>query len=210
MKPYNFYKPRVGINYPTEQVFAAAVLAYTDSVYDASNKTRATDYLESRTEFTQDVLDRAREVIRYYQGLSFKILGGARISPLNLKLMELASADTVTSLDIGAIAFAPQGYYVAKKRLDFDDRVRYAAGGLVGTPGDKFAGTVEVLRCVYSSNYGVHFVTCATESDSIIYFAAKGDIPAGSKITIRGTIKAHRDSQTQLNRVRIDSSGKSN
>lgn len=209
MKPYNFYKPRVVINYPTEQVFAAAVLAYTDNVYDASNKTRAIDYLESKTEFTQDVLDRAREVIRYYQGLSFKILGCARMSPLNLKLMELASAETVTDRDIGAIAFAPQGYYVAKKRMDFDDRVRYAAGGLVGTPGDKFAGTVEVLRCVYSANYGVHFVTCATESDSIIYFAVKNDVASGSKITIRGTVKAHRDNQTQLNRVKIDYNGKS-
>ena len=212
MKPYNFYKPRVVINYPTLQVFAAAVLAYdvgspsgTPGVYDASNKTRTTQYLESKTDFSEAVLARAREVMQYYQGLSFSILGGKKLSPLNQKLMELASGDTVTSADIGAISFAPQGYAVGKSRIDYEDRVRYAAGGLLGTPGDKFAGTVEVLRCVFSSNYGVYFLTAATATDNIIYFAVKREIPKGSKIAIRGSIKAHRGDQTQLNRVKIDS-----
>lgn len=211
MKPYNFYKPRVVINYPTEQAFAAAVLAYdtgasdaTPGIYDASNKTRAAEYLESKVEFSETVLARAQEVMQYYQGLSFSILAGKKLSPLNQKLMNLASGDTVTNLDIGAISFAPQGYKIGKSRIDLEDRIRYAAGGLLGTPGDKFVGTVEVLRCVFSANYGVYFVTAATQADNIIYFAVKREVSQGSKIAIRGSIKAHKEKQTQLNRVKID------
>ena len=197
------------VMYPSRMVFAAALRVFEQhpdghqNHYDTRNKLHIRSALSESVEYDSEHMRRADEMIQYYRGLTFKIIAGQRLTPLNQKLMELASQELISDNEVGAVAYAPQGYQHGKKRQDFDDRVRYARGDLIGTPGDKFFGTVEVLRCIYSHNYNVNFVTAVTESDSVLYFAIKNSVETGAKLNIRGTIKAHRDNQTQLNRVRV-------
>lgn len=196
-------KPFVDTTYPTIRAFAAAVLAYQNGQYDQTNKVHMRDSLDAGEEYSESVIDRAKEIMQFYQGLTFKVLSGAAMTDLNKTLMNAASSETVSARQLGAIAYSPKGYEYGKQRVDYEDRIRFATGELLQPIGGKFAGTVEVLRCIFSANYQVYFVTAVTEGDSIVYFAAKKSVAAGSRVSISGTIKAHRTDQTQLNRVKI-------
>lgn len=69
--------------------------------------------------------------------------------------------------------------------------------------GTKVDANVTVVKSVYSQNYGVWFITAVTESRHAVFFSHRDRWPNGERLRVRGTVKAHRDLSTQLNRVRI-------
>lgn len=69
--------------------------------------------------------------------------------------------------------------------------------------GAKVDANVTVVKSVYSQNYGVWFITAVTESRHAVFFSYRDRWPNGERLRVRGTVKAHRDLSTQLNRVRI-------
>jgi len=73
----------------------------------------------------------------------------------------------------------------------------------VAAVGEKVQLNVEVVKAVYSANYNVYFITAKTDGHQMVFFSYREKINTGSWITIRGSVKAHRQDATQLNRVRL-------
>lgn len=77
------------------------------------------------------------------------------------------------------------------------------AQGYLAPVGTKVQAAITVIRSVYSQNYGVFFVTAKTDSRYIVFFSYRDRLESGHQCDIAGTVKAHRDDSTQLNRVKI-------
>jgi hypothetical protein len=206
--------------YDTDLVFAAAAAAYrihgnqyvkageyhTDengvTAPVQPNRDTMKKLLSDSADITDSDRQSGQEIRRHYQGLSFKILAGKVLAELDAKALAFASGDTVSERDLGILAYLPRGYETIKKRQIVEDRIQSASGGLVGKVGDKVTLNVEAIRTIYSKQWNVYFVSAITENDQSIFFSFKQNVESGTKMKIQGTVKAHRDGQTQLNRVR--------
>jgi hypothetical protein len=73
----------------------------------------------------------------------------------------------------------------------------------VAPVGEKVQLNVEVVKSVYSANYNVYFITAKTDGHQMVFFSYRERIQTGSWIMIRGSVKAHRQDATQLNRVKV-------
>jgi hypothetical protein len=161
--------------------------------------------LGNPTELIQEE-DRAmgQKVRQYYQAFTFKILRGVKLSDFDNNAMLLANRETVgTNFELATIVCLPASYERSVKRDDVNSRINFATGPHIGAVGTKHVLNIEVLRSNFSQQYNVNFITGVTENDSVVFFAYKNPIEVGAKASIGGTIKALRDNQTQLNRVKV-------
>ena len=111
--------------------------------------------------------------------------------------------DTVDSLyDFSVITAMPQSYIKQLKKESVDARLARCQGA-VGKLGDKVNLTVEVVRNNYSAKFNTWFVSAITDDNYAVYFAYREALNPETHATIRGTVKRHTDSATQLNRVKI-------
>jgi hypothetical protein len=62
---------------------------------------------------------------------------------------------------------------------------------------------ITVVKSVYSQNFGVFFITAITTDRRAVFFSYRDRLANGHQCRIRGTVKAHRENSTQLNRVRM-------
>ena len=139
----------------------------------------------------------------FCKGLTFEILRGRTLSDFQRTALVLAGKDTITgNYDLAVIASLPSGYLRGQARENVDERLRSCQGGLVGHVGERVTLDVEVIRQFHSQQYNIFFTTCITEQDQAIFFAYKNPCAAGERVRVHGTVKAHRDNQTQLNRVK--------
>jgi hypothetical protein len=69
--------------------------------------------------------------------------------------------------------------------------------------GAKVDTEITVVKSVYSQNFGVFFITGITADRRAVFFSYRDRLANGHQCRIRGTVKAHRENSTQLNRVRI-------
>lgn len=214
--------PRV---FDTAVMFAAAAAAYRENSHEyiktikthevnsdgewielatvkRLNRDIMRDYLDGTRVATDEDRALGEQVRRYYQGLQFKILAGKVLGELDAKALALACGDAVSERDIGIIAYLPAGHAVAARRQSVDERVRDATGELIGKIGDKVTITGEVVRVTWSQQWAVNFVTVITDKNEAVFFAYKREIRVGEVRKFQGTVKSHRDNQTQLNRVR--------
>jgi len=60
-----------------------------------------------------------------------------------------------------------------------------------------------VVRCNYSTNWNTHYITAVTQDNQAVLFNVRDPQEIGAKISIKGTVKAHKNGTTQLNRVSI-------
>jgi hypothetical protein len=51
--------------------------------------------------------------------------------------------------------------------------------------------------------WNTNYVTGITTNDQVVFFAYKEALDIGKVLNINGTVKAHRDNSTQLNRVKV-------
>jgi len=73
----------------------------------------------------------------------------------------------------------------------------------VADVGAKVDTDITVVKSVYSQNFGVYFITAVTADKQALFFSYRERLANGHRCRVRGTVKAHRDNSTQLNRVRI-------
>jgi hypothetical protein len=74
----------------------------------------------------------------------------------------------------------------------------------VAAVGTKVECQVEVVKSVYSQNYNTNYVRAVTvDTRKVVMFTHREGWDVGSILTIRGTVKAHREDCTQLNRVKV-------
>lgn len=203
------------ITFAADDVWAAACAAqringqyikYKDNTNNVETNREIVDrLLGNPSELISDIdREMAQKVRQYYQAYTFKILQGIKLNDFENNAMLLANRDTLGSnFEIATVVSLPASHERSTKRDDVNSRITFARGGHVGDIGKKLTMCVEVLRCNYSEQYGVYFVTGITTTDSVVFFAYKNAIDVGKNINIGGTVKAHRESQTQLNRVKL-------
>ena len=112
--------------------------------------------------------------------------------------------DTVKhKLELAVVACLPQSHARSLERQAVQERVRQTSGAVIGTPGVKVQLAVEIVKSNYSQQWNTWYATGVTADNSAVFFAYRQELVKGAKHTIVGTVKAHRDGSTQLNRVSI-------
>jgi len=111
--------------------------------------------------------------------------------------------DTVDSMyDFSVITAMPHSYIKQLKKETVDARLA-RCNGLIGNLGDKVELSIEILRNNYSAKYNTWFVSGITENNLAVFFAYREQLNSDQTLKIRGTVKRHADSATQLNRVKL-------
>jgi len=105
-------------------------------------------------------------------------------------------------LELATVACLPNSHQRAMKRIEEQDRINQTMG-YIGTIGDKVTVTVDIVRCVFSQKWNTYYATGITANNETVFFAIREPLNTGTTLTLRGTVKAHRDGQTQLNRVSV-------
>lgn len=105
-------------------------------------------------------------------------------------------------LELATVACLPNSHQRALKRIAEQDRINQTAG-YIGAVGDKVTITVDIVRCNFSPKWNTYYATGITANNETVFFSIRQPLDAGVHITVRGTVKAHRDGQTQLNRVSV-------
>ena len=103
--------------------------------------------------------------------------------------------------ELAVVASLPNVMFKALARIQTQDRLRETTGELIGKVGDKIQLNVEVIKTVFSKNWNCWFATAVTSDNKAVFFSYRQQLVVGSYHTIKGTVKAHKDGQTQLNRV---------
>ena len=106
-------------------------------------------------------------------------------------------------LELAVVACLPASHARALERQATQERVRQTSGTVIGQPGDKVQLAIEVVKSNYSQQWNTWYATAITADNCAVFFAHRQELAKGAKHTIRGTVKAHRDGSTQLNRVSI-------
>jgi hypothetical protein len=111
--------------------------------------------------------------------------------------------DTVDSIyDFSVITAMPHSYIKQLKKESVDTRLARCQG-TVGKIGDKVELAVEIVRNNYSAKFNTWFVSAITRDNHAVFFAYRESLKPDNHATIRGTVKRHTDSATQLNRVKL-------
>ena len=105
--------------------------------------------------------------------------------------------------ELAVVASLPASHARSLERQATQERVRQTSGALIGTPGVKVQLAVEIVKSNYSQQWNTWYATAVTADNSAVFFAYRQELARGAKHTIVGTVKAHRDGSTQLNRVSI-------
>ena len=208
------------MTYPAELVFGAACAAqringeYVKGVQwpdvrtpdmKTSNRQLMTQLLSpEHGPIDEADMEQGRQVRQYFQGLTFKILSGKVLSEFDSNALAISNRDELsTNYELAVVCSFPSSYLRGKERDSIENRIKFATGGFIGQIGDKVKLTVEVLRSFYSQQWGVYYVTAITADDQALFYSLKEKPQDNVTVYILGTVKAHRDNQTQLNRVKI-------
>jgi hypothetical protein len=207
------------LNIPAENVWSAAVAAQRingayvklsvlsesdPSMNCQSNRKIIESLLVDPAGITDEDREQGKKVRSFYQAFTFKILKGTRLSEFDNTAMLIANRDVIEgNYDVAVIASLPSCYERGVVRQTADQRVNFATGGFIGSVGNKVSATVEVLKSIYSQKWMTHYITGITSDDQVVFFAYKSELPIGKMFDIYGTVKAHRDTTTQLNRVKV-------
>lgn len=178
--------------------------------YIAKRKNRDVmmEFLMSPTDLTVDDIERGEHCRNFLQNdLVFRTLKNKTGEFDSAIKKVLAVQDQFDSYnhkyELAIVACLPQSVERSEIRQASESRVQFARGGLLGEVGDKVDLNIEVLNSQFSKQYGVHWVRGISEADQAVYFSSKESYDPGTHLSIRGTVKAHRDNLTQLNRVKV-------
>jgi hypothetical protein len=105
-------------------------------------------------------------------------------------------------LELATVACLPNSHQRALKRIEEQDRINQTAG-YIGAVGDKVTVNVDIVRCVFSQKWNTYYATAVTDKNKTVFFAIREPLNTGTLLSVQGTVKSHRDGQTQLNRVRV-------
>ena len=230
-QPRRQFKSRAkpeGIRHSVDNVWGAAVAAQRingsyvkktmyktdqETVFDTvihkrRNRDIMVDILANPARLTVEDIAQGQECRRFLQNdFTFRALKN--------KLTEFDSAvskclavtdefDTVKhKYELAVVACLPQSHQRSLAREANRARIQQTTGEYIGQVKDKVALNVEIIRCVFSQNYNTWFATAVTQDNQAVFFSIRERYDAGTWLSIRGTVKAHKDGSTQLNRVSI-------
>lgn len=216
-RTYRSKPKKPAFSYTADDVWAAACQAQQingeyvkasmpNDVLRSTNRAIVELLLADPTKITDESRAQGKKVRQYYQAFTFKVLKGTKLSEFDKYAMVLSNSDVIeTAYSLAVIISLPQSYERGVKRDNVDQRVKFATGGYIGNVGDKVTLTIEVVKTVYSQKWNTSYFTGITHEDQIVFFAYNhiDRLEIGDTYTIQGTVKAHRDNSTQLNRVKV-------
>jgi hypothetical protein len=210
---------KVSVNYNADDVWSAAcaaqringsyvklsVVSESDpATTKLSNRIIVEQLLADTFLITDEDREQGVKVRAFYQAYTFKILQGKQLSDFDNTAMLIANRDVITgNYDVAVIASLPSCYERGVVRQSADQRINFATGGFIGKANDKVTASIEVLKSVFSMKWNTNYVTGITTDDQVVFFAYKEALDIGKVLEIQGTVKAHRDNSTQLNRVKV-------
>jgi hypothetical protein len=210
---------KVVLNYNADDVWSAAcaaqringsyiklsVVSESDpATTKLSNRILVEQLLADLSSITDEDREQGVKVRAFYQAYTFKILQGKQLSDFDNNAMLIANRDVITgNYDVAVIASLPSCYERGVVRQSADQRINFATGGFIGKANDKVNASIEVLKSVFSMKWNTNYVTGITSDDQVVFFAYKEALDIGKVLNITGTVKAHRDNSTQLNRVKV-------
>ena len=208
------YQKPAPLNINADDAWAAACQAqrlnqgYIKNVEDApagqTNRNLVIQFLADTTQITDEDREQGKKVRQFYQAFTFKILKGIKLSEFDNTAMLIANRETIdTNYDVAVLTSLPSCYERGMKRQTVDQRIAFANGGLIGRVGDKVSLSIEVIKTIFSQQWNTHYSSGITSDDQVVFFAYKQELEVGKQFDIYGTVKAHRDNTTQLNRVKI-------
>ena len=208
------YQKPAPLNINADDAWAAACQAqrlnqgYIKNVEDApagqTNRNLVIQFLADTTQITDEDREQGKKVRQFYQAFTFKILKGIKLSEFDNTAMLIANRETIdTNYDVAVLTSLPSCYERGMKRQTVDQRIAFAQGGLIGRVGDKVSLSIEVIKTIFSQQWNTHYSSGITSDDQVVFFAYKQELEVGKQFDIYGTVKAHRDNTTQLNRVKI-------
>lgn len=180
----------------------------TSRVTKRRNRDVMAEFLINPDQITEADREQGRAVQAFVRNdITFRALKG-RLTDFDQAVSRVLAVesefDTVQHrYELAIVASLPASQARSEKRATADERVKFAGGGLIGSVGDKIQTQVEVISSVYSQNYGCWFVRGITDQDQPVFFSQREGQTAGTWLTIRGSVKAHRDNLTQLTRVKV-------
>jgi hypothetical protein len=166
------------------------------------------DFLAVPGTITDEDRATGRECRRFLQNdLTFRALKG-QLSAFDASVKHTVAVedefDSVQHrLELAVVACLPQSHQRSLVRQSIQDRVRNASGGYVGNVSDKVALDAEVVSANWSNIYNIFWVTAITQDNRALFFSYKSQLNSGVQVKLVGTVKAHRDNKTQLNRVKV-------
>ena len=172
------------------------------------NRDIMVDILANPAQLTVEDIAQGQECRKFLEtDITFRALKGHLTdfdSSVSKVLAVAEEFDTVQhKLELAVVACLPQSHARSLEREAVQERVRQTSGEHVGQPGDKVRLDVEIIKSNYSQQWNTWYATGVTEDNSAVFFAYRQQLGVGTKCTIYGTVKAHRDGSTQLNRVSI-------
>lgn len=172
------------------------------------NRDIMVDILANPAQLTVEDIAQGQECRKFLQqDITFRALKG-RLTEFDSSVSKVLAVeddfDTVKhKLELAVVACLPQSHTRTLERQAVQDRVRQTSGDHVGQPGDKVRLDVEIIKSNYSQQWNTWYATAVTPDNHAVFFAYRQELARGAKCTIYGTVKAHRDGSTQLNRVSI-------
>jgi len=106
-------------------------------------------------------------------------------------------------LELAVVACLPASYERLKSRQNTQDRMSQTSGEYVAPVGHKAMVNVSVVGCNYSTNWNTYYITAITQDNQAVLFNLRDPQAPGVRMSIKGTVKAHKNGTTQLNRVSI-------
>jgi hypothetical protein len=230
-QPRQTWKPRArpaGVTHSVDNVWGAAVAAQRingsyvkETMYKVDPETSGNTVIDKRrnrdimvdilanpAQLTVEDIAQGQECRKFLQNdITFRALKN-RLTEFDGSVSRVLAVtdefDTVKNkLELAVVACLPQSHARSLERQAVQDRVRQTSGEHVGNPGDKVQLDVEIIKSNYSQQWNTWYATAVTPENRAVFFAYRQQLGVGAKCTIYGTVKAHRDGSTQLNRVSI-------
>jgi len=182
--------------------------AHNSKLVKRKNRDIMMELLADPTRLTVDDIERGEYCRQFLQNdLTFRTLKG-KTGDFDIAIRKvLAVTGTFDAwhhkYELAIVACLPASVSRSEVRQNSETRVQFAKGGYIGEIGDKVDLNVEVLNSNYSKQYNIYWVRAITEADQPVFFSSKESYDPGTWLTIKGTVKAHKDNLTQLNRVKV-------
>ncbi len=154
------------------------------------------------TEENRDLGRRARDWLS--KSMMVKALKGSALSEFEQGLQRAVSLNEFDEwgcrYELALVASQIRAY---EQAVQLEAAMEGISAEPIADIGVKVDVEITVVKSVYSQNFGVFFITGITADRRAVFFSYRDRLANGHQCRIRGTVKAHRENSTQLNRVRI-------
>lgn len=178
---------------------------WTETVLRRRNRDIMNDALRDSsliTEADHELGARARDWLS--KNILMKTLKGSFMSEFETACQRMVALDEFDEWTTRyELALVPSQIKSYEEAVQLETAMEGIRNEPVADVGAKVDLEITVVKSVYSQNFGVYFITGVTATKQAVFFSFRERLANGHQCRIRGTVKAHRESSTQLNRVRM-------